>query len=515
MYISIHGKNKMNKNIRIITALCIVAFSIYIPVNLKGTQDAHMLSLLSGDENIQYPYLTHMLVGGNTLFETIKNFISYQHYFYGYPFYLVSAITIFPVRLIAGVAFSDQVQLNLLLLRQIISVIPMLLSIALLVYLQTEFKDLLKSSFLLFLLITIPAVTRNNIWFWHPDALALLGIVTAIYFLKKDNLQLEKNFYYAAIASGMAGAIKVIGVFFFLVILLYLVIGLKEKRGDLKILGKKAIFFLLIFLLVFLLVNPLLLIPQTRTQILKIQMQQNKYVREGWTDENVYQTGLKSWLPYFNQWYANGIILLFLLGSLIYGILRGTNRLVNSLLLAWLIPYSIYLLFFVAVKPFHYPLPVMIPLFSTALNLFQNEHISHSNISSGPLRIAAAGLLLFMMVNNSITSWRVYKEYYEKEYLLLACNSAAENEADGSTVNLSIDIWYRIEQYDLTVEPQTHFFSIGQGSAQISATEDRGIIAWACQDENAAYFSASRLAISFKKSHPTFTVLGPDGQEIK
>lgn len=515
MYISIHGKNKMKKNIQIITILCLMAFSIYIPVNLKGTQDAHMLSLLSGDENIQYPYLTHMLVGGNSLFESIKNFISYQHYFYGYPFYLTSAVTIFPVRLVAGADFLDRVQLNLLLLRQIISVIPMLLSIALLVYLQTGFQDLLKSIFLFFLLITIPAVTRNNIWFWHPDALALLGIVTAIYFLKKDNRQLEKNFYYAAIASGMSAATKVIGAFFFLAVLLYLGMALKKKRGDVKTLGKKALFFLLIFLLVFFLTNPLLLIPQTRAQILKIQTQQNSYVREGWTDEDVYQTGLKSWLPYFNQWYANGIILLFLLASLVYGILRGPNRLVNSLLFAWLIPYSIYLLFFVAVKPFHYPLPVMIPLFSAALNFFPNERTSHSNMLPGPLRIAMAGLLLFMVVNNSILSGRVYKEYYEKEDLLLACNSAAENEVNGASVNLSSSIWYRIEQYDLTVEPQKHSFSIGQGPAQVSATDDRGVIAWACQDENAAYFSAARLATSFKKSHPAFTVWGPDGREIK
>lgn len=515
MYISTHGKNKMKKNIQVIIILCIVAFSIYVPVNLKGTQDTHMLSLLSGDENIQYPYLMHMLIGGNSLFETIKNFVSYQHYFYGYPFYLTSAITILPVRLIAGTGFSDQVQLNLLLLRQIISVLPMLLSIALLVYLQTGFKDLLKSIFLFLILITIPAVTRNNVWFWHPDALALLGIVSAIYFLKKDNLQLGKNFYFAAVASGLAAAIKVIGAFFFLTVLIYLGVVLKEKTVGIKTLLKKALFFLLIFLLVFFLTNPLLLLPQTRTQILKIQMQQNNYVREGWTDEDIYQTGLASWLPYFNQWYANGIILLFLIGSLIYGIFRGPNRLGNTLLLAWLIPYSTYLLFFVAVKPFHYPLPVMIPLFSAALNIYPDEHHAQPNPSSGPLRIAAAGLLLCMLASSSIYSWKVYKEYFEKEDLLLACNSAAENELDGSTVILSADMWYRIEEFDLTADPQIHSFSIGQGPAQISATAESGIQAWACQDESAAYFSASRLAESFKNSHPTFKVSGPDKQEIQ
>ena len=41
----------------------------------------------------------------------------------------------------------------------------------------------------------------------------------------------------------------------------------------------------------------------------------------------------------------------------------------NGLILTWIIPFSIYLLYFVAVKPDHYWLPVMVPLFSAALNI--------------------------------------------------------------------------------------------------------------------------------------------------
>ena len=39
-------------------------------------------------------------------------------------------------------------------------------------------------------------------------------------------------------------------------------------------------------------------------------------------------------------------------------------------MLGWAIPYSIYLLWFVAVKPDHYWLPILIPVFSAALNLW-------------------------------------------------------------------------------------------------------------------------------------------------
>ncbi|MHB8808335.1 MAG: hypothetical protein ACYC59_12280 [Anaerolineaceae bacterium] len=505
----------MKKTINILLLICFFIFIVSAIVNLEGSQDAHMLSLLSADESIQYPYLIHMLSGGSSLFETLKNFVAYQHYFYGYPFYLFSAVSILPVRLITGAAFAEQVQLNLFLLRQVVSVLPMLLAVMLLVYLQTGFQNPLKSVFLFLILATIPAVTRNNLWFWHPDALALLGIVAAIFFLNKDQFRFGKFFTYAAIACGLSAGIKVIGAFFFLAVLVYLGMGMKSRSLPFRIIAKKAAIFLLVFLLIFLLTNPLLLISQTRTQILKIQAQQNSFVREGWTDEDVYQTGLSAWLPYFEEWYANTFILLFFLASVLYGILRGKQRLMNSLLLAWLLPYSIYLIFFVAVKPFHYPLPVMIPLFSAALNFFPDTPKTEGYPTHAPIRIAIGGLLVFLLITNSLSSWKVYQEYYEKEDLLLACNSEPENSMDGSTVTVPAGHWYRIEEFDLRSAQKSHSFSVTQGPVQVSATEENGSQVWACRNEKSAYFSASRLAEYFKKSHPAYTVIGPSGQEIE
>jgi|GEM_PF-1366564 len=504
----------MKKTINTILLLCFFTFTATAIVNWKGSEDAHMLSLLSTDESIQYPYLIHMFSGGSSFFETLKNFVAYQHYFYGYPFYLFSAVSIFPVRLITGATFAEQVSLNLFLLRQVVSVFPMLLVVVLLVYLQTGFRDTFKSVFLFLILVTIPAVTRNNLWFWHPDALALLGIVAAIYFLNKDQFQFGKFFTYAAIACGISAGTKVIGAFFFLAVLIYLGMGKKQQSLSLQMIAKKAAVFLLIFLLVFLLTNPLLLIPQTRTQILKIQGQQNSFVREGWTNEDVYQTGISAWLPYFKEWYANGFILVLLLAFVFYGILRGNHRLMNALLMAWLIPYSIYLIFFVAVKPFHYPLPVMIPLFSAALNILPDNPKTESEPGNKPIHAAVCIVMAFLVVINGFSSWKVYQEYYEKEDLLLACNSESENPMDGSTVTVSAGVWYRLEKYDLTGEQKSHSYSVVQGPLQVSATEESGSQVWACRNEETAYFSASRLAEYFKKSHPAYRVIGPGGQEI-
>ncbi len=59
-----------------------------------------------------------------------------------------------------------------------------------------------------------------------------------------------------------------------------------------------------------------------------------------------------------------------LAGSLIAGAAWGQKRLLYLLILTWVVPYSIYLLYFVAVKPDHYWLPVLIPLFSCAFAIF-------------------------------------------------------------------------------------------------------------------------------------------------
>lgn len=505
----------MKKPKSIILFLCILIFLFTAVVNLKGTQDAHMLSLLSADESIQYPYLTHMLSGGSSIFETVKNFVAYQHYFYGYPFYLYSAATILPVRITAGANFAEQVQVNLFLLRQMVSVLPMLLVIIILVYLQTGFQDSLKSSALFLILATIPAVTRNDVWFWHPDALALLGIAGAFYFLNKDHFEFGKFFLYAAAACGLSAGTKVIGAFFFLAVLVYLGIAKKQRSLPWQFILKKGLVFLLVFLLIFLITNPLLLIPQTRTQILKIQAQQNYFVREGWTDEDVYQTGLTAWLPYFNEWYGNIFTLSFLIFSLIYGILCGKHRLMNALLLAWSIPYSIYLIFFVAVKPFHYPLPLMIPLFSAALNIFSVDTKTGKYTAIFPVRAVVSVALAILVIFNGISTWNVYQEYYEKEDLLLACNSEPENQADGSVVDIpGSDQWYRLEKYGAG-DPPIYSFSVTQGPLQVSATEEGGNQVWACQNEEAAYFSASRLAKAFKKSHSDYTVYDPYGVEVK
>jgi len=514
---------RKNKTFLIIFLIGFIVFLLYLIPNSKGIRDEHMLSLLSQDESIQYSYLTHMLTPGSTFFETLKNFVSYQHYFYGYPFYLYSALVVLPFRLIFGSQFFSMTRVTLPILRQLVSVLPMLLSAGLLTYLQTRFKSTWKSVLLFVFLLSIPAVLANNFWFWHPDAMTLLGVVLTIFFLDRDRKELGRNFYYAAIACGFTAATKVIGFFFFLAVFIYLVLVYLHKRSGFGKIIRAALFFTLIMLAVFILLNPLLLFPQTRAQIFKIQLQQNFFVTHGWQDEEPYSTGLTAWLPYLQQWYAFPVFICFLLFSLGTACVNGGRRLTNWLILGWFIPYSLYLIFFVATKPTHYWLPTFLPLASTALVLVPNELFDPiEKKKSGKktfsrvflLALLALGLIGFQTAMYLKTDSSLTTRFMEKERLLLACNSSPDNSTLGLTVDLDASRWYRLETYDNRGTPALRKFTVTRGTSSIAAFTDYGQNAWACSNQTEALFSAQRLAFLFKTSHPKVQVSGPDGKEI-
>jgi hypothetical protein len=496
---------KKKQTTLIIFLIGFLVFLLYLIPNARGIRDEHMLSILSQDESIQYPYLVHMLTPGSSLFETVKNFFSYQHYFYGYFFYLYSALVLLPFRMIVGSQFSTMTQVNLLILRQLVSVLPTLTAAGLLTYLQTRFQSTWKSALLFTFLLLVPAVLLNNLWFWHPDGLTLLGVALTLFFLDRDQYRLGKNFHLAAAACGVTAAIKVIGFFFFPAILIYLILVFRQRKLEINKIIRPAVLFLLIVLAVFILLNPLLLIPQTRAQILKIQLQQNYYVTHGWEDGDTYATGLNAWLPYLQEWYALPILIIFLLGSLGYACWKGPNRLTHRLILGWIIPYSLYLIFFVATKPTHYWLPTFIPLLSNAFVLIPDDIFSTSikrKRLTGWMAILAFAFIGLQTAQYIKRDVILVRRTLEKERLLLACNSDADNKPNGQAMTLDPARWYRVETYDTRAEPAVREFSAVRGTLTITAYNDHGQSAWACTSEAEALFSAQRSAEIYQESHP-------------
>lgn len=352
-----------------LTGISLLIFVLFIPVNLKGAQDVEMLRAFEIDEYALYPHVIHMLTPGESLYQTLRHFFVYQHYFYGFPFYFFSALVLLPLRLILGAGWEAYTPVIVMILRQMINVLPMLAAIWILVWLQTRFKSTLKSIALFLFLAAIPGVVENNLW-WHIDSLALLVVALVFLFLDRDQLRFGRYFYIAALICGVGVGIKYMGLFFCLAIPAYLLYGWICKKITLSKAALAAILFLMVMGVGLFVSNPLLLLPMERAEI--IQTQQKQFI----------QTGTGYFIAYQNTFFENGklpadvrihygagILFIAALIVLIWGILTGKNRLHNTLILTFIVPMA-YILATAATGRTHYYLPVALPLYS-AFGLIQ------------------------------------------------------------------------------------------------------------------------------------------------
>lgn len=358
------------KILAILLVLSGVYFVLFIFPNLTGAQDPNMLSIFEIDEYAQYPHVLAMLTPGPTFYQTVRNFLIYLHYFYGYPFYFFSALAILPLKWIYGAGWQSHTAVIVAVMRQFINVLPMLAAVMLLVYIWTRFKSLWRSLGLLLLLLAVPAVVDNNLW-WHPDSLAMLFVALVFFFLDQENQRFGRNFMLAAVFCGVAVGTKYMGVFFILAIPLYLVWGV--LTGKIKwqySLGLGALFVLVMAIAV-VVSNPLLLLPQERAELIRTQALQFQQTTVGIVMKVTEPFfSLKSGYPQvFRINYGELLFVLLALAGLVLGLVRPKNRLLNALVLAWIIPLT-YSIDTAATRRSYYFIPVMLPLFCCLVNFF-------------------------------------------------------------------------------------------------------------------------------------------------
>jgi hypothetical protein len=357
------------KQKQVLVTLVIIAlgyFILSIFPNWHGAETRERLSLQT-DESIIYPILTEMFRNGTSLPDVIHHWIVYEDYHYGFPFYLYSALVVLPVKLANWNNFPEMIQVNLLLLRQFVNVLPITMAALLLVFLQTRYKSWTRSIALFLFLLSIKGVVRSNLQWWHPDSLGILAVVLTFFFLDRDQMRFGRNFFLAAFCCGMATAIKLFGPFFVLTIAGYILYGLLQR----KIVIKKAVYISVLFILVMgaasIFSNPFLFLNQPRQRYFEIQEEIRYNVTHGYENDTSgadYSTGFSAWAPYLDRWYGLIPFLIFAFILLVINCIWGDQKSLNWMILGWVIPYAAYLIFFVAVKPDHYWLPVMVPFLS-------------------------------------------------------------------------------------------------------------------------------------------------------
>jgi hypothetical protein len=341
------------------------AFILFAWPNAVASQDLSMVQMFQPDEAAPLPYIFDMIAPANSLNQALRSFVFYDYYYYGFPYFGVSALSVLPLQWLGRLG---DMPLVMLILRQFVSVLPMLAALLLLVFLQDGFRSY-RSPVLFAFLLAVPAVVQNNLW-WHPDGITFLLVVLTIFFLKRDNLRFGWNFLLTAAMSGVATATKLVGVYFFLAVGLTLLLGLLLKKVSWKKLLVMALAYLFVMGLAYLVANPFLLSHWARTAYTYILHKQTWLLAEGYGV--VYDKGLAAAWPLVHASYGEAIYLFIALGAAIWGAWRGPQRLLHGLILAWFVPISVVVFWLTHFK-FQYWMPVALPLFSSLVVLLPEK----------------------------------------------------------------------------------------------------------------------------------------------
>ncbi len=403
----------------ILLLIGLVYFLLFVPLNLLNTESEHAFYSRSGDEGVIYPILMSMFVPGDTFYAQLYRLFIYEDYHYGYPFYALSALTVLPVRILAGADFTAQVRINLLLLRQMISVLPLILSALLLVHLITRFERRFFAVALFVFLLAAPGAVKYNGLFWHPDALAILFVVLTLFFLERDRFRFGHNWVFAAIACGIASAIRLLGFFCVLAVAYVLLNAWLARKAPLRKVFAAGLVFLLVMGAVILIASPYLLMPSARARFGEILAEKQQEMKFGYGDpdpENIYRTGWGVWLPFLELHYGHRVLLVFTALGLLFTSLRGANRQAHRLIGLWVIPSLGYLVYFVAVKSFQYLLPPMLIFLAGAFNLpiWLQEHRQRRPGLYRALEIACLLLLLVQLAAWLRQDWGLYWENFPR-----------------------------------------------------------------------------------------------------
>ena len=354
----------------ILAVIGILYFCALIPFNLTGAETPDMLEVFEVDEYAQYPHVIRMLTPGDGAYQTLRNFFIYLHYYYGYPFYFWSAVSILPLKLF-GMIRLENTRVIICVLRQMLSVLPMILSAGLLTRVVTKFRQIIPSVVLYVLLLTMPAVLQNDLW-WHPDSLTLLFLSLTFFFLDKDELRCGRFYLLAAAACGAAVGTKYLGLYFALSIPAYLVCCLIRGTINFRQLLIKAGLFLLVMAAFILISDPLLLLPQERAEIIGIMKQQTELSGTGIFlryDSSFLENGhLPGWLTE-NYLRSPWLILsvLGLLAALFFK--RDKEQQTQVVVLFFYLLTACIVNLNAAASRMHYYLPILLPLAAGILHL--------------------------------------------------------------------------------------------------------------------------------------------------
>ncbi len=351
------------KVVRILLALItMLYFAAGCLPNATGAENQAMFNMFEPDEYAIFCVIDRMTSPKPNLQVFLQYFVTYDYYHYGLPFFGLSALVAYPLR---WTGQFDNLPLVILMERQIISLLPTLIALLLLVYMQDQFRTC-RSVLLYILLLLVPAVLKNSLW-WHPDGLVLLFAVLALFFLWKDQRTYGKFYRWAAVMAGVLTATKLIGVYFFISIIPLLILSVREGKLTAKAAFHKWLAFVGITAGAFVLANPFLFSPYDFLKYFYTVYRQIVVVSEGYGV--VYASGLAAALPEMHTNFGSALFLLTALGASSWTLVKGKDKHLALVILCWFVPLTLTVVIGAHFK-YQYWLPAALPLLSNLILLF-------------------------------------------------------------------------------------------------------------------------------------------------
>ncbi len=362
-------KTGQKRTLVILLVLSLLYILILLPSNISGSKDWEDFRHYGGDEYVIYPILRNVLTPGEDFSGTLYHHYIHEDYHYGYPFYAVSSLFMYPIRLIAGPDFMDRIDLTLPVLRVMVSVVPLMLGCLILVFMATRFDNPWLSTAVYIFLLTPRGTMMNNQGFWHPDGLNFLFVCAALYFMQRDRLRYGRNFFLSAFFVGLSAATRLFGFFFFLAVFIYLLYGYIRGRLTLRKTFLSGLAFILIMAVSILWADPFLFRADARKHMAEILTEKTGEMSTGYNADfsdpkNDYRPGWNAWYPAFEDHFTEMFCFFFLILSLAAACFAGRYQWTYRVLALWWAVVSVYLIWFVAVKSTQYVLPMMLPLMS-------------------------------------------------------------------------------------------------------------------------------------------------------
>ncbi len=158
------------------------------------------------------------------------------------------------------------------------------------------------------------------------------------------------------------------GIILLLTILVYILIGIQQKRISWKQALPAALVFVTLLVLVIVASDPFLLISSEREQMLRLIGHIKNTMTQGYTLYYVREAFTWLWVLADLAWPP---FLIFIVLVLLLGIWKSYKPVLHILILCWIIPFSFYIFYFLSAQLPHYFLPILIPLFSCVATAFE------------------------------------------------------------------------------------------------------------------------------------------------